>query len=201
MQFDLQRKMKAYHIGHTDKQVEVLLTIETVDGLTETSAFQSTPSYLQSPFYISAPINCGKIINITDVTETKAFQYAFVTLNGKEFKVNVGQFFLAEKDGLVCFMHKIAALEDTKPHAFFTGVRYTHYRNGLLKEKQYCVSGKITHAYCYRDDLFNSLHQSYICNRNHGKPEQVFLFNEQEIPVGQKLLTSTGKVFSEQSYP
>jgi hypothetical protein len=193
--------MKVYHLCSNGKH-DLLLTIETVDNISDISGFTELPPNLHSPFYLSASLNCGKILNISNITETTNYKSAAIIFNGKKQTVSVGQYFLADTDteGLKCFTYKIAALEEAKIDNKYSGIRYLHYRSGLIKEKQYFANGIMTHAYRHRDDLFNSLCESYCCNVNSGKPELAFTFDDREIPVSRRMMTSNGKTFSEQKF-
>ena len=183
--------MKLYIVGHRDENEPALVTVETIDSISDLSKLEidKIPNIV-SPFYRSVDLNCGKIIKITDMTEK--IEYFWANING--IKLQKGQYFLAgDTDKITCYMYKTSAAEDAEPCPTFSGVRYKHYNNGLLKTKKCYMNGVLVCSYSFRNDIYNTVSDTAMFKN--GRPELVNIFNDQEVLQEQKVLTGKGKVF------
>lgn len=193
-----------------------IITVELCDQ-TDMKGIECHNGLFHNPFYRELKVNCGKVIEITDLKGEKSFdcaqihwvpsdaEIAGMTLHkGKYFYVHgydpsksidigilhVGRYITA-------YSHKAAVVEKSGyVDPDYTGTAYRHHPNGLIKEKVYYKKGKRRAVYKYRDDAFNTLKEVNMFNQSESIPECTYEYNEREALTKETWYTSKGSVHS-----
>jgi hypothetical protein len=174
--------MKFYAYGK--RPDPALVTLETV----------SEDLTFKDDIYVPTLLNVCKVIKITDPSEKILYSWAEITIGDEHFKIAPNQYvYVKDGPGLNSYYNKLPVLEMMEPSSTFTGVKFTHYRNGSVHTKTCYMDGKILKKYYHRDDLFNSIEKFTFYHK--GKEELEYHYDEFERPMMQVWLTPNGKTY------
>jgi len=205
--------MLTYKIGlnaQSKTSRQVLITIKTLAS-TNMSSFTEDPT-LKYPcfltdFYLSYCIDAGQIVKITDLNEKETFTTATIHFGGEPVEFQLNKYFKITNPDLNCadarsisvYKFRVAARQSVDYiSCYYTGVYYTHYPNGTIKDKTHYTRGVPVNRSVYRNDTFNTIQCAIVYN---GKvPETEYLYDDRENLVKRNIYDATGKLLQTFTY-
>lgn len=212
--------MRVYAVGHNDKSTtnsKVIVTIELLEGITNTAGLTITDKDLHSPFYKELRIDSGRVERITDLEGEYDFTTATVEVSLRpaiiagitadpqrqvttSVELPVSKFFSVnnadgDQNAIIAYQYRTALLEQSYYVARgYTGVHYRHYQNGLVANKKYYDKGQICADFMYRNDKFNTLMGVHMYKS--GILECRYQYDSREALVGQIWYDSDGNEYT-----